>query len=232
MGGFHPPRRRIKGSEDILDQRSIKEAIFRLMRTITHIKWRVFSVLFMSLLATASSVIAPKLLGDATNVIADGISTSNNNINFSHLTFLLILVAFLYLFSNVLQFISGVIVRFFVQHIGFQLREEVEEKIHKLPLNSIDKQSRGDLLSTVTNDIDNVITSLRTTFSRILEAAYTLIGVIAIMIYLSFTLTLVSLSVLALGIIVTFFMTKKARPYFSQQWNTTARVSSIIEEGI
>lgn len=208
--------------------RDAKGALLRLARLIRPAWVRVVTIVLLTLAVTIANVATPKLLGDATNVIVDGMKKSD--VDFTRLAHLLIIVAVLYVGANITQFIAGVLVRKIVQNMGFQLRRDAQEKIDRLSLDFIDKQARGDLLSRVTNDIDNITSTLQITLSRLIDAIYTFIGVVAMMFYLSWSLSLISLVILPVGVAVTAIILKKARPHFTAQWENTGHVSTIVEE--
>lgn len=208
--------------------RDAKGALRRMARLLRPAWVRVLWIIFLTLLVTIANVITPKMLGDATNVIVDGVSGSE--VDFRHLAKILGIVAALYVAGNLINFASGVLVRQVVQHLGYKLRRDAQAKIDRLSLDFIDKQARGDLLSRVTNDIDNITQTLQTTLSRIIDAIYTLIGVLVMMIWLSWRLTLVSVVILPLGLIITIIVMRKAKPHFTAQWDRTGEVSTIIEE--
>ena len=208
--------------------RDAKGALRRMARLLRPAWVRVLWVVLLSLAVTIANVVTPKMLGDATNVIVDGIS--GTGVDFSALARILAIVAGLYVGANLLQFVAGVLVRQVVQHLGYKLRRDAQEKIDRLSLDFIDKQARGDLLSRVTNDIDNITSTLQQTLSRIIDAIYTLIGVLAMMFWLSWSLSLISLVILPLGLVITIAIMRKAKPHFTAQWDRTGEVSSIIEE--
>lgn len=208
--------------------RDAKGALLRLARLVRPAWVQVLLIALLTLAVTIANVATPKLLGDATNVIVDGMG--KGGIVFSRLAHLLIIVAVLYVAANVTQFIAGVLVRKIVQNMGYQLRRDAQAKIDRLSLDFIDKQARGDLLSRVTNDIDNITSTLQITLSRLIDAIYTFIGVVAMMFYLSWSLSLISLVILPIGVVVTALIIKRAQPHFTAQWENTGAVSTIVEE--
>lgn len=208
--------------------RDIPGALKRLARMLRSEKARIAGVLIFILIGTIASVLTPKILGDATNVIVEGMADAG--IDYTKLRNVLLFVVALYAIQAITNFAGGALARVTVQNLGYRLRREAQAKIDRLPLAYLDKQPRGDLLSRVTNDIDNITQTLMQTLSHSIQAIYMLIGILALMFYLSWSLALLSLAALPLGIIATIFILKRSKPQFKKQWQKTGDVSSIVEE--
>lgn len=208
--------------------RDISGALKRLARMLRSEKARIAGVLIFILIGTIASVLTPKILGDATNVIVEGMADAG--IDYAKLRNVLLFVVVLYAIQAITNFAGGALARVTVQNLGYRLRSEAQAKIDRLPLAYLDKQPRGDLLSRVTNDIDNITQTLMQTLSHSIQAIYMLIGILALMFYLSWSLALLSLAALPLGIIATIFILKRSKPQFKKQWQKTGDVSSIVEE--
>lgn len=208
--------------------RDMKGALKRLARMLRSERVRITFVFILMLLATVAVVLAPKFLGDATNVIVDGLGS--DDIDFTKLRNVLLLVVSLYVVGAITNFLGGVLIRQSVQNLGYRLRQEAQAKIDRLSLAWLDKQPRGDLLSRVTNDIDNVTQTLMQTLNQVITAIYTVIGILALMVWISWSLALLSLAVLPLGVIAMIYILKLSKPQFRKQWQKTGEVSSIVEE--
>ncbi|MEW6874738.1 ABC transporter ATP-binding protein [Trueperella pyogenes] len=209
------------------DTRDAKGALKRLLRMMKTEKLRLISIIILMLFAAAGQALAPKFLGDATNVVVDGMGLK---IDFAKLAHVLVIVVVLYSVSSLANFFAGYIIRYTVQDIGYELRRQAQAKIDRLSLAWLDKQQRGDLLSRVTNDIDNVTQTLMQTLSQAILSFYLLVGIVAMMIWVSPSLTLATFLVLPLGVIALVRILKQARPHFRAQWTKTGEVSSIVEE--
>lgn len=204
-------------------------ALRRILHLVFSQRRRLFAILFLLLLATSANVIAPKLLGDGTNVIVAGIQSANG-IDFSALSRILITVLICYSVFALMNFLGGVLIRIVVQNIAYLLREKAQTKIARLSLSVLDSQKKGDLLSRVTNDIDNLHQSLMQTLNSIISAFYTILGITALMFWISWQLTLVSLLLFPIGIFLIGKVLSRSRPQFHRQWELTGKVSSIIEK--
>ena len=190
---------------------------------------RLFAVVVLTVLSVVLVVIGPRLLGDATNIIVQGV-IGGGGIDFDELHRQLITVMLVYVGSFVLQYTSSYVLAGVVQRSMFSLRQQVEGKLNRLPLSYIDRQPRGDLLSRVTNDIDNLSQSLQQTTSQILTALLTLVGVMVMMFTISPLLALVALVTVPLSVLLMKVIGGKARPRFMAQWRYTGDLNAQAEE--
>ncbi|MET8306491.1 ABC transporter ATP-binding protein [Micromonospora sp. NPDC005173] len=151
-------------------------------------------------------------------------------IDFSALSRVLLLALGLYLAASVLSWWQGWLLNGVVQRTVLRLRAEVEEKLNRLPLPYFDRQPRGELLSRVTNDIDNISTSLQQTLSQLLTSLLTVIGVLGVMFWISPLLALVALVAVPLSVLVTQRIAKRSQQQFIAQWKHTGELNGQIEE--
>ena len=146
------------------------------------------------------------------------------------LMIVLLQVLALYLASAVFLWVQGRILAGVVQRTGRRMRAEVEDKLTRMPLSYIDRGSRGDMLSRVTNDVDNITQTLQQTLSQALNSIITVAGVFAMMLTVSVQLSLVALVTLPVAAAVTLLIARRARPHFTEQWDATGKVSGVVEE--
>lgn len=142
----------------------------------------------------------------------------------------LLLALGLYLVSSLFLWLQGYLLNGAVQRSIFTLRNEVETKINKLPLSYFDKQTRGELLSRVTNDIDNVAQALQQTLSQLLTSLLTVIGVVVMMFVVSPMLALIALVTIPISVVITGVIGKRSQKLFTQQWKATGELNGHIEE--
>ncbi|WP_107986299.1 ABC transporter ATP-binding protein [Rhodococcus sp. OK519] len=227
------------------------------------------AVSFVLILAVASvvlSVIGPRLMGHATNIIFDGVigrqlpegltkdqaveglrAAGQNQfadmvsgmdvvpgvgIDFTAIGQVLALVLALYLGSAFVSWAAAYLLNNIVQGVVRQLRNDVERKINRLPLRYFDTSSRGDLLSRVTNDIDNVSQSLQQTLSQLVIATLSVIGILAMMIIISPLLALIAVLTVPLSAVVAAKIAKRSKPHFAAVWKTTGELNGQIEESL
>jgi ATP-binding cassette, subfamily B, multidrug efflux pump len=151
-------------------------------------------------------------------------------IDFTLLGQLLLLALGLYLVASLFLFLQGYLLNGAVQRSIYTLRSQVEEKINRLPLSYFDKQTRGELLSRVTNDIDNISQSLQQTLSQVLTSVLTVIGVTVMMFVVSPVLALIALVTIPVAVGVTALIGRRAQKLFIQQWKSTGELNGHIEE--
>ncbi|EWT03649.1 multidrug ABC transporter ATP-binding protein [Intrasporangium oryzae NRRL B-24470] len=151
-------------------------------------------------------------------------------IDFEALRSVLLLVVALFVVASLLMWMQGWILQGVLQKTMYALREEVEAKLNRLPLPYFDKQPRGEILSRVTNDIDNVGMSLQQTLSQLLNALLTVVAVMVMMFWISWTLALIALVTIPVSIVVTSAIAKRSQKLFIQQWRNTGELNGIIEE--
>jgi ATP-binding cassette, subfamily B, multidrug efflux pump len=151
-------------------------------------------------------------------------------IDFTLLSQFLLLALVLYLVASLFLWIQGYLLNGAVQRSVYAMRSQVEEKINRLPLSYFDKQSRGELLSRVTNDIDNISQALQQTLSQVLTSLLTVIGVTVMMFVVSPVLALIALITIPVAISVTAWIGRRAQKLFIQQWKSTGELNGHIEE--
>ena len=140
------------------------------------------------------------------------------------------LVCSIYFGASLLGWLQGYMVNDVVQRTVFRMRADVEAKLNRLPLSYFDRQPRGELLSRVTNDIDNVSQSLGQTLSQSLSALFTIVGVIGMMLSISGSLTLIALVTIPVGILLARAVMKRSQLLFVDQWKKTGALSALVEE--
>ena len=151
-------------------------------------------------------------------------------IDFAALANVLLLVMSLFVAASLLMWVQGWILQGVLQQTMYDLRQEVEAKLNRLPLPYFDNQPRGEILSRVTNDIDNVGQSLQQTLSQLLNSLLTVIAVLGIMIWISWSLALIALVSIPISIAVTAVIAKRSQKLFIQQWRNTGELNGIVEE--
>ncbi len=151
-------------------------------------------------------------------------------IDFTAVGRVLLAVLGIYVVAAVLQWSQGWLLTGAVNRTIFRLRRDVEDKLNRLPLPYFDNQPRGELLSRVTNDIDNVAQSLQQTLSQLLTSLLTVVAMIAMMIYISPLLAVIALVTIPVTMVVTAMIGKRSQKHFVQQWKSTGQVNAVVEE--
>jgi ATP-binding cassette, subfamily B, multidrug efflux pump len=176
-----------------------------------------------------------RLQADGQDQLADLVAgmehlVPGQGVDFDAVAGVLLVVTLIYLASAVAGFLQGYLLNDVVQGTVMRMRADVEEKINRLPLSYFDHQPRGELLSRVTNDIDNVSTSLQQTMSQMLTSLLTVVAVLSMMFWISPTLALVALVTVPIAMFVTSRIMKRSQGMFIQQWRRTGRLNAHIEE--
>ena len=191
----------------------------------------LLGVLVMAVLGVGFSVLGPRMLGDATDILIRGMLRGGpRSIDFDALHRVLLVALGLYLASAVLQFAQSWALAGIVQRTMYRLRADVEDKLNRLPLRYVDEHARGDLLSRVTNDIDNIAMSLQQTMSQLLTSVLTLTGTLVMMVVISPLLAVVALVSVPLSFAVLRFITSRSKPRFIDQWRYTGKLNGLVEE--
>jgi len=151
-------------------------------------------------------------------------------VDFTAVAHVLLLVLAVYVASSLLAWLQGYVLNGVVQNTVRQMRAEVEEKVNRLPLSYFDRQPRGELLSRVTNDIDNVSQTLQQTMSQLLVALLTVVGVMAMMFWIAPTLALVALITVPISMALAGQVMKRSQGMFVTQWRRTGSLNAHIEE--
>jgi ATP-binding cassette subfamily B protein len=190
----------------------------------------VVTVLVLAVVGVSLAVIGPKLLGRATNLIVDGLRGPTHRIDMPALHRQLLVAGGLYLVSGLMAWAQGWLLAGVVQRTMRGLRQDVEHKLHRVPLGYVDRTPRGDLLSRVTNDIDNIAQSLQQTLSQMLTSLLQLVGVMAMMFWISWILALFALAVIPASLLTLRAVAKRSRTRFIAQWRHTGALNAHVEE--
>jgi ATP-binding cassette subfamily B multidrug efflux pump len=214
--------------------------------------------------SVAFSVIGPKILGSATNIIFNGVVgkmlpagltkaqviallqahgqaqiaqllsgmdvTPGVGIDFTALGETLLLAIGVYILASLLQWAQGYLLAGVAQRTVYGLRRDVEAKLTRLPLKYFDSHPHGDILSRVTNDIDNISTVLQQGLSQIVTSVLTVVGVLAFMIWISWLLALIALVTVPLSVVVTLLIARRSQRQFAAQWKWTGTLNGHVEE--
>ncbi|WP_315584177.1 ABC transporter ATP-binding protein [Actinomyces viscosus] len=244
-------------------------AWMRLIRELRPEGPRILLVIVLTTVSVILSVLAPRVLGRATNIIYEGVLgtllareglpsgtsgealvsmlhqrgmdtyasmvgsmdvTVGSGLDTGRLAAVLTQVVALYATAALMLWIQGRTLTGVVQRTAWRLRSEVEDKLTRVPLSYIDQGSRGDVLSRVTNDVDNVSQTLQQTISQSFNSLITIIGVTAMMISVSGELSLVALATIPVAVLAAVLISRRSRPHFAEQWDATGQVSGVVEE--
>lgn len=204
----------------------------KLLKLLANHKLPVIIALLGGIAATILNIIGPLLLGDSVDAIQQQIQVrlSGQQIDMSAIGKTLLILLAVYVGSAIFTFIQNYTMAGITQTVVRDMREKINQKISKLPLKYFDSNTKGEILSRIMNDIDNISNTLQNNFTQIITSTATLIGVLAMMIYVSWEMTLITLSVIPACLIVALFVAKRSRKYFRAQWDRTGELNGHIEE--
>jgi len=254
FGGMLPPQK----------TKDLGKTLRQLLARLRPEQMRIIVATVLALGSVAGSVIGPKIIGNATNVIFDGVigkslpagitkqqavaalraqghgqiadlvSGANvvpgRGIDFTQLGQILALAALVYLLAAALTWLLSYIMAGVAQRTVYGLRRDTEAKLARLPLKYFDSHPHGDLLSRVTNDIDNITTTLQQGLSQFLTSTLTIVGILAVMVWISPLLAAVALVTVPLSIVVTLLVARRSQRYFAAQWSRTGTLNGQVEQ--
>ena len=243
---------------------NFKGSLRRLVARLRGDRRLVATAVALGVVSVTLSVIAPKIMGNATDLIFEGLIggrlpagatkaqavaglrasgqsriadmvsamdvVPGRGVDFTAVGYVLLVVLVLYVVASVLSWLQGRVTTVIVQRTVYRMRADVEAKFSRMPLSYFDSKPRGELLSRVTNDIDNIAQSLQQTISQLLTSLLTVIGVMAMMIYVSPLLAVVALVTVPVSTIITLTIAKRSQPQFVRQWSTTGKLNGHVEE--
>lgn len=222
------------GMGSVEKAKDLKGTFRKLMKYIAQYRVSLIVVFFCAILSTIFTIIGPKILGKATTKLFEGvmgmITGSGSGIDFSAIAEILIFLMLLYVVSLVFSYIQGYIMSGVSMKVTYNLRNELAQKINKLPLSYFDKVNNGEVLSRITNDIDTLSQSLNQSVTQIITSITTLIGILIMMITISWQMTLVALCIIPVSTLFVFFVVSRSQKYFSQQQEYLGHVNGHIEE--
>ena len=195
----------------------------------------IFIVMIFAIGSAAFSIVGPKILGNATTEIFNGlikkITTANSEgINFDKIGKIIIFLLALYIISTIFSLIQGWIISEVAQKVSYNMRRQISGKINRMPLKYFDTRTHGEVLSRVTNDVDTVSQTLNQSLSQILTAVTTLIGILIMMFSISWIMTMASLIVIPLTVGLISLVVKKSQKYFKTQQEYLGYVNGKVEE--
>lgn len=213
--------------------KDFKGTFSKLLDYLKPYRLKLIIVIIFAIGSTIFAIAGPKILGKATTKIFEGLISKisgGKGIDFSYIGDIILTLIGLYLLSALFSYIQGFIVTGVSQKVSYKLRKEISQKINRLPLKYFDSISHGEVLSRVTNDVDTVSQSLNQSLSQIITSATTLVGVLIMMLSISWQMTIVAILILPISMIVVMGIVKRSQKYFKAQQKSLGEVNGHIEE--
>jgi ATP-binding cassette subfamily B protein len=228
FGGSHGPMGTVEKARDF------RGTMRKLISYLGSYRTQILIVFIFAIGSTIFSIVGPKILGRATTKLFEGviglINGTGEGIDFDYIKDIILLTMGLYATSAVFSFVQGWIMSKVSMDITYRFRKDIAEKINRMPLFYFDRVSQGEVLSRVTNDVDTVSQTLNQSLTQIITSAITLIGVLVMMISISWQMTLVALLVIPLSMLIISLVIKQSQKYFKQQQDFLGHINGHIEE--
>lgn len=215
--------------------KNFKGTLKRLLGYLKPRRLQLVSVFFLAILSTLFSIISPKIMGKATTLLFEGMMAKFKHlpgagVNFDAIAQIIFLLIGLYLISAIFSYFQQFMMAGVAQKTVYDLRNELSEKINRLPLKFFDTRTHGEILSRVTNDVDNISTTLQQSITQLITSLVTIVGVLVMMLTISPLMTLIVLLTLPLSILVIAKIAKRSQKFFAQQQKTLGELNGHVEE--
>lgn len=213
--------------------KDFKGTMKKLMAYMGSYKIAILFVMLFAVGGTAFNIIGPKILGNATTEIFNGLVSrvsGGDGIDFGKVGRILLSALSLYVVSAALSFIQGYIMTGISQKMTYRLRKEISEKINRMPMKYFDTMTHGEILSRITNDVDTLGQSLNQSATQVITSVTTIIGVLVMMLSISPLMTVIALLILPLSMCLISVIVKHSQRYFKDQQEYLGHINGQVEE--
>ncbi len=215
--------------------KNFKGTLKRLIKYLMPMRMRLIIVGGLAMFSTVFNILSPKVMGKATTKLFEGLMMKLQGIpdaaiDFDYIAGILMILTVLYIVSALFSYGTQYIMAGVAQKTVFDMRKDISEKLHRLPLKYFDSRTHGEILSRVTNDIDNISNTLQQSITQLITSIVTLSGIIIMMLTISPVMTLITLITLPLSIFITKGIAKKSQKYFKMQQKMIGELNGHVEE--
>ena len=214
--------------------RDFKGTMRKLLQALRPYRWSFAVAILFAMASTVFNIIGPKILGKATTKLFEGVMAqlagTGQGIDFAYIGNILLTMAGLYLLATLFGYVQGWILAGVSARVTYRFRRDIAEKINRLPLRYFDGTNQGEVLSRVTNDVDTVSQTLNQSLSQIITSAVTVVGVLVMMLTISWQMTLVTLMIIPLSLVFIQQIVGRSQKYFKQQQDYLGHVNGHVEE--
>ncbi len=228
MGGGH-----MGMGAPVQKARDFKGSLRKLVAYLAPYKVPLLTVIILAIASTIFTIFGPKILGKATTTLFEGVMAQlagTGSIDFTAIGQILLTVLALYLISTVLSYIQGWLTTTVAIKVTYQLRKDIMAKINRMPFRYFDGTTHGEVLSRLTNDVDTVNQTLNQSMSQIITSLVTVLGVLVMMLTISWQMTLVALMIVPLSLVVVMLIIRQSQKFFKQQQDFLGNVNGQVEE--
>ncbi|VBB05226.1 abc transporter [Lucifera butyrica] len=215
--------------------KNFKGTLQRLLSYLKPRRLQLLTVFLMAVFSMAFSTVSPKILGLATTRLFAGIllklkHVPGAQVDYHYILQIIMLLAGLYLFSSFFSYIQQYLMAGIAQKTVFAMRNDINEKLARLPLSYFDANTHGEILSRVTNDVDNIATTLQQSMTQLITSVITIAGVVIMMLTISPVMSLIAFIILPLSFLLTANITKRSQNYFAAQQQELGELNGHVEE--
>ena len=213
--------------------KNFKGTMAKLLRYLSRFLPASITVLVCAAASTVFSIFGPKVLGQATTKLFEGVMamlTGTGGIDFSAIGQILLFLLAIYLVSALLSYVQGWVMAGVATKVSYSMRRDISEKIDRMPLSYFDRVPNGEVLSRITNDVDTVTQTLNQSLSQIVTNVTMMVGVLCMMLSISPLMTLAALCILPVSVLIVMNVVKRSQPYFRQQQDYLGHVNGHVEE--
>lgn len=213
--------------------KNFKGTMTKLLRYLSRFLPAIITVLVCAAASTVFSIFGPKVLGQATTKLFEGVMamlTGTGGIDFSAIGQILLFLLAIYLISALLSYVQGWVMAGVATKVSYSMRRDISEKIDRMPLSYFDRVPNGEVLSRITNDVDTVTQTLNQSLSQIVTNVTMMVGVLCMMLSISPLMTLVALCILPVSVLIVMNVVKRSQPFFRQQQDYLGHVNGHVEE--
>lgn len=210
-----------------------KGTMKQLMKYMSKYKVSIIAVFLFAIGSTVFSIVGPKILGKATTKIFEGLMakvSGTGGIDFGAIEKILLILVCLYLVSAIFSFVQGYIMSGISQKISYEMRNQISEKINRMPMKYFDTKTHGEILSRITNDVDTLGMSLNQSLTQLITSVTTMVGVLIMMISISWIMTLAALVIIPLSMFAVRKVVGRSQKYFKKQQRFLGHVNGLVEE--
>jgi len=219
--------------------KNFRATLFRLLGYLQPHRWNLIVVFVFAIISTVFSIVSPKILGQATTKIFEGMLAKFTaarlhrpipGMDFAYIERIVFILIGLYLISSLFSYLQQYVMAGVAQKTVYDIRRDAHAKLARLPLQYFDARTHGEILSRVTNDVDNISTTLQQSLTQLITSIVTIVGVVVMMLTISLLLTVVTVVTLPLYVVVTTMVAKRSQVHFVNQQRELGRLNGHVEE--
>lgn len=214
--------------------KNFKKSMKKLLQYMGKYKIRIILVILFAIFSTVFNILGPKILGNATTILAEGLMSSftgtGSGIDFAGIGNIMLWLIGLYILSALFSYIQGFIMTDVSMRVTYGLRKDISKKLNRLPLKYFDNTTNGEVLSRITNDIDTLSQTLNQSITQIITSVTMLIGILVMMFSINFYMTLIAICIAPISFIFIIAIVKKSQKHFTNQQKYLGNVNGHVEE--